>query len=246
MRCGSFGERENADALVARLKKAGYGALAIPEGSAFNVYAGSFSVRENADRLVERLRAKGFEAVVVPKGAVPKPVPVKPASKVDKAIAYELALVDPPTVYGFWDGKFPFTPGPAMWANVKAGQAPDPKTQVPNASCTGLINLGNAAAGISYRSGTLGYAKDLVNKRPYKPGMVVKKGEVLLDRYMETSNEDEGHLVQAIETGTNPRVISSDHRFGGTSPGVNVHRLAESYQLFDYDYVGEVPGLGAG
>ena len=85
-----------------------------------------------------------------------------------------------------------------------------------------------------------------MNKRPFKLGMLVMKGEVLLDRYMETSEEDEGHIVQAIETGTNPRVISSDHRFGGVRPGVNVHRLSESYRLFDYDYVGEVPGLGAG
>lgn len=239
VRCGSFSARANADALVARLKKAGYGALAIPEDGAHNVYAGSFSVRENADRLAAKLKRKGFEAVVVRKGTAPKT-----ASKVDKAVAYELELVDPPTDYGFWDGEFPFTPGPAMWANVKPNQAPDPKTQVPNASCTGLINLGNAAAGISYRSGTLGYARDLVNKRPYKPGMVVKKGEVLLDRYMETSNEDEGHIVQAIETGTNPLVISSDHRFGGVKPGVNVHRLSDSYKLFDYDWVGEVPGLG--
>jgi hypothetical protein len=131
-----------------------------------------------------------------------------------------------------------------MWANVKTGHAPDPKTQVPNTSCTGLINLGNAAGGCDYRDGTLAYAKDIKNKRRFKLGMQIKKGEVLLDKFMETSKEDEGHIVMAIENGTNPRVISSDHRFGGDKPGVNVHRLKKSFELFDYDWIGEVPGLG--
>ena len=190
--------------------------------------------------MLESLAREGVGAVK------PPPDPKEPMSQAEKAIVYMKKLLDPPTVYGFWDGKFPFTPGPAMWANVRTGHPPDPKTQVPNASCTGLINLGNAAGGSDYRGGTLAYAKDLANKRRFHLGMRVKKGEVLLDRYMETSREDEGHIVMAIEDGTDPLVISSDHRFGGNQPGVNVHRLSVSYRLFDYGWIGEVPGLGTG
>jgi predicted chitinase len=164
------------------------------------------------------------------------------AERVNKAIAYGKALLDPPTPYGFWDGKFPFTPGPAMWANVKTNQPPDPKNQVPNTSCTGLINLMNAAAGVDYRGGTLTYGRDIKNRRTYKPGMQLKRGEVLVAAF---GSGDEGHIVMCIESGTNPLTVGSDHTQGGNKPGVNVnYRAQNAHRLFGFEWVGEVPGMG--
>lgn len=198
-----------------------------------NAFAGT---REGLMELT-RNTARGAPTVTVPPEIRANLTP----SKVDKAILYGRALLDPQTVYGYWDGRFPFSPGPAMWAYVKTGAPPKPKTQVPNASCTGLQNLMNAAAGIDYRGGTLAYGRDLKNRRVYRPGMAVKRGEVLVSVF---ADGDEGHIVMALEAGVNPRVISSDHRFGGVQPGVNIHRLQDSHRWFDYEYIGEVPGLG--
>ena len=164
------------------------------------------------------------------------------AERVNKAIAYGKALLNPPTSYGFWDGKFPFTPGPAMWAYVKTNRPPNPKNQVHNTSCTGLINLMNAAAGVDYRGGTLAYGDDLKNRRKYWPGMPLKKGHVLV---AAMGFGDEGHIVMCLGSGTNPFTIGSDHTDGGNKPGVNNrYRAQYAHHLFGFEWVGEVPGLG--
>jgi putative chitinase len=162
-------------------------------------------------------------------------------TRIDKAIAYGKALLDPPTDYGYWGGEFPFRPGPPMWANVKTGAPPNPKNGVPNTSCTGLINLMNAAGGSDYRGGTLAYGQDIKNKRAYKPGMHLRRGEVLVAAF---GAGDEGHIVMCLEDGNDPLTIGSDHTDGGANPGVNVrYRAQRAHDLFGFEWVGEVPGL---
>jgi hypothetical protein len=72
---------------------------------------------------------------------------VSDLSNIDRGIEYGRMLLDPRTAYGFWDGAFPFTPGPAMWPDAQTNNPPSPRTRVPNASCSGLINLLAAAGG---------------------------------------------------------------------------------------------------
>jgi hypothetical protein len=169
---------------------------------------------------------------------------VSDLSNIDKAIEYGLMLVDPRTPYGFWDGAFPFTPGPAMWPDVKTNNPPSPKTKVPNASCSGLINLMAAAGESDFRGGTLAYGREITNKRKYVPAMSVKRGEVLVnDNVTGPGGMDRSHIVMAIQNGTDPMVISSDHRDGNDRPGVNTLRLSDAHRIFGFEFIGAVPGL---
>ncbi len=167
--------------------------------------------------------------------------PEPPMNKAQRAIAYMKKLIDPPTVYGWWRGGWPPPKNPPNpeWMFFPFG-LPDPRTEVPDATCAGMVNLGNEAAGVHYRNGTLGYAKDLVNKRRYSPGVKVRVGEVLVnDNVTGPGAADLSHIVTYIGDG---KVISCDHRFGGNRPGLNIHGLAESHRMFAYEFVGEVPG----
>jgi hypothetical protein len=170
---------------------------------------------------------------------------VSDLSNIDKAIDYGQMLVDPRTPYGWWDGAFPFTPGPAMWPDAKTNNPPSPRTGVPNTSGSGLINLMAATGGSDFRGGTLAYGREIQNKRQYVPGMSVKRGEVLVnDNVSGPGGMDRSHIVMVIQNGTDPMVISSDHRFGNDRPGVNIHRLSDSHVMFGYEWIGVVPGLG--
>jgi hypothetical protein len=164
------------------------------------------------------------------------------AERVNKAIAYGKALLSPPTPYGYWNGVWPPPPGGPMWINVQTNRPPNPKNQVPHTSCTGLINLMIAAAGVDFRGGTLAYGDQLRNRRWYRPGMPLKRGEVLVAAF---GFGDEGHIVMCLGSGTNPFTIGSDHTQGGCRPGVNVNYRAQyAHRLFGFEWVGEVPGLG--
>src|SRR5215210_4057549 len=165
-------------------------------------------------------------------------------TRIDKAIKYGEALLDPPTDYGQWGGEYPFRAGAPMWAYVKTGQPPNPKNEVPNTSCTGLVNLMAAAGGSDFRGGTLLYGQKIKNKRDYRPGMRLRRGEVLVSAF---GWGDEGHIVMVLEDGTDPLTIGSDHTAGRTKPGVNrSYRAQKAHQLFGFEWVGEVPGLELG
>jgi predicted chitinase len=169
-----------------------------------------------------------------------------PMTRIDRAIEYGKALIDPPTPYGFWRGGWPppRQPQNPEWMYVETGNPPNPKNQVPNTNCAGLINLMAAAGGSDFRGGTLLYGQRIKNKRDYRPGMRLRRGEVLVSAF---GAGDEGHIVMVLEDGTDPLTIGSDHSDGGTAPGVNMrYRAQRAHQMFDFEWVGEVPGLELG
>ncbi|MBW4860673.1 MAG: N-acetylmuramoyl-L-alanine amidase, partial [Clostridiaceae bacterium] len=65
VQAGAFGQRENAQNLVDKLKSKGYEAIIVELDSSYKVQIGAFSQRENAEKLVEQLKSDGFEAIVV-------------------------------------------------------------------------------------------------------------------------------------------------------------------------------------
>jgi predicted chitinase len=166
-----------------------------------------------------------------------------PTTRIDRAIEYGKALIDPPTHYGFWRGSWPppRQPQNPEWMYVETGNPPNPKNQVPNTNCAGLINLMVAAGGSDFRGGTLLYGQRIKNKRNYRPGMHLKRGEVLISAF---GGGDEGHIVMVIEDGTDPLTIGSDHSDGGTRPGVNMrYRAQKAHAMFGFEWVGHVEGL---
>jgi hypothetical protein len=77
--------------------------------------------------------------------------------------------------------------------------------------------------------------------------MSVKRGEVLVnDNVTGPGGMDRSHIVMAIQNGTDPMVISSDHRDGNDRPGVNTLRLSDAHRIFGFEFIGAVPGLGTG
>lgn len=64
VQAGAFRVKANGEALVEKLKAAGFDALLLTSGSTYVVQCGAFQNRENADGLVKKLKAAGFDAFV--------------------------------------------------------------------------------------------------------------------------------------------------------------------------------------
>ncbi|MEH7252836.1 N-acetylmuramoyl-L-alanine amidase [Neobacillus niacini] len=63
VQAGAFSEKNNADALVRKLKSDGFEAFVFTDGL-YKVQAGAFSEQKNAEALMERLKAKGYQAFI--------------------------------------------------------------------------------------------------------------------------------------------------------------------------------------
>lgn len=75
VQCGAFKNKANADALEAKIKKAGFDTYIKEEGDGlYHVQCGAFKVKENADALAEKLKAAGFD-VYIKGGDAPAPIP---------------------------------------------------------------------------------------------------------------------------------------------------------------------------
>lgn len=64
VQCGAYSVRANADALLTRLKRAGYSAFIVRSGSLYRVQCGAFGTLANAQALERRLRSDGFPVIV--------------------------------------------------------------------------------------------------------------------------------------------------------------------------------------
>lgn len=62
---GAFARRENAEALVAELRTAGFTPYIVLQDGIYKVRVGAFRDRALADRLAERLRALGYDVTII-------------------------------------------------------------------------------------------------------------------------------------------------------------------------------------
>ena len=70
---GAFSKKENADALVKKLKTAGFDTYMVMVDNMYKVQTGAFSKKENADALVKKLKTAGFEAFITTKSGTAVP-----------------------------------------------------------------------------------------------------------------------------------------------------------------------------
>lgn len=66
MQVGAFDARQNAEALVLRLRSLGY-AVTLVEGSPYRVWVGGYVDQTTAQRLADILGKAGFDAVLTPR-----------------------------------------------------------------------------------------------------------------------------------------------------------------------------------
>jgi N-acetylmuramoyl-L-alanine amidase len=62
---GAFANRDNASALISRLRADGFTPYLVQEGRLHKVRVGAFRERPRANELVARLLAKGYAATIV-------------------------------------------------------------------------------------------------------------------------------------------------------------------------------------
>lgn len=65
VQAGAYKIRKNADAMYSRLKKNGFDACVIMEGSMHLVFAGAFQSKYNAEKLCKMMESKGFEYCIL-------------------------------------------------------------------------------------------------------------------------------------------------------------------------------------
>ncbi len=71
VQCGAFGQRDNAEALEAKLKAAGYETYMVKVGDLYKVQTGAFSQRANAEKLAAELKGKGFATYITTNAGAP-------------------------------------------------------------------------------------------------------------------------------------------------------------------------------
>ena len=84
---GAFKNKANADALLAKVKAAGFDTYMIQADGLYKVQVGAFSVKSNADAMAKKLKSKGFDVYITTKSGTPagqtSPTPtIKVGSKV--------------------------------------------------------------------------------------------------------------------------------------------------------------------
>lgn len=61
---GAFSVKANADALLAKIKAAGFKTYMVQIDGLYKVQVGAYSIKENADAMMAKLKAKGFDAFI--------------------------------------------------------------------------------------------------------------------------------------------------------------------------------------
>lgn len=61
---GAFSKRENGEAMLAKVKKAGFEAIMIQIGRYYKIQVGAFSVKKNAENQLAKVKVAGFEGFV--------------------------------------------------------------------------------------------------------------------------------------------------------------------------------------
>lgn len=68
---GAFKEKANADALLARVKKAGFDTYMVQANGLYKVQVGAYSIKSNADAMATKLKAKGFDTYITTEAGSP-------------------------------------------------------------------------------------------------------------------------------------------------------------------------------
>lgn len=129
---GAYSVKSNADAMLAKVKAAGFDTYMVKTGGYYKIQVGAYSVKSNADAMLAKVQAAGFDAFITTgsgtaaKPANPYPVPTRTI----KYVPGQPTMTGEDVKWVQWvlvqagynieiDGKF----GPASAAALKAYQA---------------------------------------------------------------------------------------------------------------------------
>lgn len=65
---GAFSKKENADAMIAKVKSAGFSTCMVKTDGLYKIQVGAFSNHTNAEAMVNKLKAAGFDSFITTKG----------------------------------------------------------------------------------------------------------------------------------------------------------------------------------
>ena len=65
---GAFTNKKNADALLVKVKKAGFDACMVQDGKYYKIQVGAYSKKTNAEAMAKKLKAAGFNSYITTKG----------------------------------------------------------------------------------------------------------------------------------------------------------------------------------
>lgn len=65
---GAYSKKANADAQLAKVKKAGFETYMVQSGGLYKIQVGAYSVKANADAMLAKVKVKGFDAFITTKG----------------------------------------------------------------------------------------------------------------------------------------------------------------------------------
>lgn len=82
----AFSKYENAEAMLAKVKKAGFDAIMIQIGKYYKIQVGAFSVKKNADNQLARLQEAGFDGFVTTQGGKTVTTPKKSITEIAKEV----------------------------------------------------------------------------------------------------------------------------------------------------------------
>jgi hypothetical protein len=68
---GAFSNKANADALLAKVKAAGFETYMVQSKGLYKVQVGAYGVKSNADAMAAKLKAKGFDVFITTEGGTP-------------------------------------------------------------------------------------------------------------------------------------------------------------------------------
>lgn len=79
---GAFSNKANADALLAKVKTAGFETYMVQSNGLYKVQVGAYSVKSNADAMAAKLKAKGFDVFITTEGGSPASSGSSPAPSI--------------------------------------------------------------------------------------------------------------------------------------------------------------------
>lgn len=93
---GAFSKKANADAMLAKVKAAGFDTYMVQVDNLYKIQVGAYSKKENADAMLTKIKAAGFDAFITTKAGTA----VNSASTTTFAVGDKVKLVSNATIYG--------------------------------------------------------------------------------------------------------------------------------------------------